>query len=126
MVTLYGSKICPDCRQCKRNFDMYKIPYTYCDITAKIQNLKAFLRLRDTEELFKPVREEEHRVGIPVLQFEDGSLTFDWQGYVRSLGFEADDKTEVPEDAEDMSADAKAPATEMPIGKACGLDGKGC
>lgn len=105
---------------------MYKIPYIYCDITAKIQNLKAFLRLRDTEDLFKPVREEEHRVGIPVLQFEDESLSFDWQGYVRSLGFAPDDKTAVPEDAEDMASDTKAPAPEMPIGKACGLDGKGC
>ena len=48
MFRIYGSPQCPDCRECKANFDANKVAYKYVDINESMANLKAFLKLRDT------------------------------------------------------------------------------
>ena len=47
----------------------------------KTANLKAFLKLRDSSPLFDSVR-QEGGIGIPCIQREDGSITFDWEEFM--------------------------------------------
>ena len=42
MFKVYGSEMCPDCNNCKKNFDTYEVPYTFIDINASLGNLKQF------------------------------------------------------------------------------------
>ena len=55
-VVMYGTKACPDC--------------------DNIGYLKRFLTLRDTNPIFDEVK-ENHWVGVPCFQFQDGSLSLD-------------------------------------------------
>ena len=80
MVKVFGSKMCPDCIEMQKAFDDEKIPYEYHDITANLQDLKAFLRLRDSDPIFEEVR-KNGMIGIPVVQAQDGSWTFEWQNF---------------------------------------------
>lgn len=77
MVTFYGAEICGDCRDALALFQEKGFTgYEYVDITASTDNLRAFLKLRDTrKELFEVG--EEGRIGIPCFVREDGSLTLD-------------------------------------------------
>lgn len=104
MIKVYGSPLCPDCMACKASLDAYSIPYEFTDITGSMKNLKEFLALRDTKEEYKEAR-QDHFVGIPTIIREDGSFTFDWEGFIRECGHEPL---------------AKA------AGQACRLDGTGC
>ena len=85
MITLYGSALCPDCRECKENFDQLGIEYTLVDICASMRNLKSFLDLRDRLPLFLHSKEIGD-IGIPALMLEDGTVTLDWEGYLATLG----------------------------------------
>ena len=105
MLTIYGSKICPDCVACKSSLDANGIAYDFIDITDSMQNLKKFLRLRDAENVFEDARANGY-VGIPALIPEDGSITLDWGKYLSEKGIETAPKAE--------------------YGAACRLDGTGC
>ena len=76
MLTIYGSPYCPDCTEAIAKFDALKLPYEFVNISGSMPELKAFLKLRDTEELFAPVK-EQGSVGIPCFRLSDGKLTFD-------------------------------------------------
>lgn len=81
MIKILGSMLCKDCVQCRQELDAAGVEYIYCDFSDELANLKAFLALRDKEELFAPVR-EEGRIGIPCIIREDGSVTLDWQEFL--------------------------------------------
>lgn len=85
MILIYGSEMCPDCRECKFNLDAYSIPYEYADITADLHALKDFLALRDREPVFDPCK-ENHSIGIPALIIDD-VLTLDWEGFIAGKGY---------------------------------------
>ncbi len=104
MITVYTSPLCPDCRECKVNFDEHKLAYEEIDITASMKNLKAFLKLRDTLAVFDPCR-AQGSVGIPAIVSGDGSVTLDWEGYLSERGLPVVYREERP---------------------ACRLDGSGC
>ena len=75
-MKVYGSKICVDCRnylaiQKARGFDC-----DFIEITEDTGKLKEFLRLRDTDPIFDPVKEHSG-IGIPCFVNEDGRKTFD-------------------------------------------------
>lgn len=75
-MKVYGAQICIDCRnykaiQEKRGFDA-----EYIEITEDTGKLKEFLRMRDNDEIFAPVR-ERGGIGIPLFVNEDGRKTFD-------------------------------------------------
>lgn len=59
------------------------VEYAYIDITASMLNLKKFLKLRDTRDEYREIR-EAGRVGIPVvvvedkLFFDEASIDIDW------------------------------------------------
>ena len=78
MLKIYGSMLCPDCVQCRKDLDQAGVSYEYLDFSDELKNLKEFLKLRDTCSVFEAVR-REGRLGIPCLVREDGSVTLDWE-----------------------------------------------
>lgn len=81
MLTIYGSMMCPDCVECRKDLDEAGVEYIYLDFAEDLRNLKAFLALRDTDPAFAQVR-EEGRIGIPCILGEDGTVSLDWSMYV--------------------------------------------
>ena len=81
MVKIYGSMLCPDCVECRKDLDQAGIDYIFCDFQEDLRNLKAFLTLRDGNPLFDPVRQQGN-IGIPCLVKEDGSLSLDWHDLI--------------------------------------------
>lgn len=77
MLKIYGSMLCPDCVQCRKDLDAAGVSYEYLDFSENLKSLKEFLKLRDSSPLFDPVR-EAGGIGIPCIVREDGSLTLDW------------------------------------------------
>lgn len=74
MVKIYGMMICPDCVNAKQLFMREGIPFEYLDFNASTQNLKDFLKLRDSNPMFDSVR-AEGKIGIPCIVLEDGTIT---------------------------------------------------
>jgi glutaredoxin-related protein len=108
MITIYGMEQCPHCRRCKGEFDAKGIEYEFIDI-SRLENLKPFLKLRDTNSEFDGIR-GTGQVGIPALLLEDGTVRRDWQAYLdENYGGVQDDD-----------------ASAQPEGQACSLDGSGC
>lgn len=75
-MKVYGAEICIDCRNYKAIQNSRGFEAEYIDITENTKNLREFLQIRDTEELFEPVK-EHHGIGIPLFVREDGVKTFD-------------------------------------------------
>ena len=81
MLKVYGMKICPDTVECCEALTRAGVEYEFLDFAEKTANLKAFLKLRDSSPLFDSVR-QEGSIGIPCIQREDGSSTFDWAEFM--------------------------------------------
>lgn len=99
MIKIYGMETCPDCtyveEQVKGN-DKYEV----IDIGRNVRGLKAFLRLRDSNDAFA-LAKRVGAVGIPCFVLEDGTVTL------------------TPEEAGLRSRPAVS-------GAACSIDGSGC
>lgn len=73
---LYFSSLCPDTKPFVEELQKRGVSYREVDITASMQNLKEFLRLRDE----KPQFEERKRwgfVGVPCFVTKDGQYIFE-------------------------------------------------
>lgn len=81
MLKVYGMKICPDTVECCEALTRAGVEYEFLDFAEKTANLKAFLKLRDSSPLFDSVR-QEGGIGIPCIQREDGSITFNWEAFM--------------------------------------------
>ena len=81
-LTVYGTTHCPDTVEALRLYEEHRIAVDYRDICGGISTLKEFLKLRDTEPLFEEVR-QSHKVGVPCVVKEDGSMTLDFEEPVR-------------------------------------------
>ena len=81
MLIIYGSMLCPDCVTCREALDKVGIRYDYRDFADSLVNLKEFLKLRDEDPIFLPVK-EKGSIGIPCIVREDGSLTLDWEEFL--------------------------------------------
>ena len=75
-MKVYGAEICSGCRAFKALMAERGFEVDFVDITASVANLREFLMLRDTNELFAPIR-AEGRIGIPAFVREDGTVTLD-------------------------------------------------
>ena len=99
MIKIYGMETCPDCtyveEQVKGN-DKYEV----IDIGRNVRDLKAFLRLRDSNDAFA-LAKRVGAVGIPCFVLEDGTVTL------------------TPEEVGLRSRPAVS-------GAACSIDGSGC
>ena len=80
MIKIYGSMLCPDCVQCRKDLDAAGTAYEYLDFSEDLKNLKEFLKLRDGNPLFDGHR-DEGKIGIPCILREDGTITLDWEEY---------------------------------------------
>lgn len=103
MMKVYGSKMCKDCVELKRNFDHYHIEYEFLDVNENLKTLKEFLFLRDTLPVFDEVK-SVHAIGLPTLVLDSGKVLLDWEGYLQKMGYEP------------LSHEIKS----------CSLNGKGC
>lgn len=77
-MIIYGSMLCPDCVQCRKELDDAGVIYEYREITENLGYMKEFLRLRDENTLFAPIK-AEGKIGIPCILRADGSISFDWK-----------------------------------------------
>ena len=87
MFKIYGSAMCPDCRECKANFDYHQVEYQFIDITRNLKDLHEFLTLRDTLPVFDHCK-EIHDIGLPALVKEDGTVFLDWEGWMKDQGLD--------------------------------------
>ena len=87
MMKVYGAEICIDCRNYKAIQENRGFEAEYIDIVESTANLKEFLKLRDTEEIFAEVR-ERGGIGIPLFVHEDGTMTFEINEAMKWIGQE--------------------------------------
>ena len=76
-MLIYGSMLCPDCVECCKDLDAAGTPYTFCEFFEDLAHLKAFLKLRDSNEIFETAK-AEGKIGIPCLVHDDGTVTLTW------------------------------------------------
>lgn len=77
-MVIYGSMLCPDCVECRRDLDAAGKVYTFCDFSDDMAYLKAFLKIRDQDPIFDGVK-KQGKIGIPCIVHEDGTVTLDWK-----------------------------------------------
>ncbi len=77
MLTIYGSRLCPDCVRCVDDLTAAGVEFEYHDFAEDLRALKVFLSLRDQEPVFEAVR-AAGKIGIPCIVREDGSVTLEW------------------------------------------------
>lgn len=82
MLKIYGSLLCPDCVKCKAELEAAGVPFDYLDFSDDLRHLKEFLKHRDENELFAEIR-SAGKIGIPCIEREDGSITFDWDEFLK-------------------------------------------
>jgi glutaredoxin-related protein len=82
MLKIYGSMLCPDCVKCCEELKNAQVDFVYCDFADNLLHLKEFLKLRDDQPLFDPVR-QNGKIGIPCIVREDGSLTLEWDEFLQ-------------------------------------------
>ena len=81
MLKIYGSMMCPDCVQCRKDLDQAGVKYEYLDFADSLWNLKCFLALRDTNDAFADVK-EAGKIGIPCIVREDGTVSLTWDEFL--------------------------------------------
>ena len=80
MIRVYGSMLCPDCAQCRAELDEAGVAYEYLDFSDDLKNLKEFLKLREEDPVFIPVK-EQGGIGIPCILRPDGTVTLTWEEF---------------------------------------------
>lgn len=106
---------CPDCtyveKQVKDNGN-----YEIIDIGKHVRNLKAFLKLRDSNPVFDNAK-KNGAAGIPCFVLEDGTVTLvPEEAGLRSR----------PSGAEKAESASHLIGTEEENGASCSIDGHGC
>ena len=81
MLKIYGSLLCPDCVQCKKDLTAAGVEFEYLDFSEDLRNLKVFLGIRDKDPQFAAIK-EKGSIGIPCIVEEDGSVFLDWEKYM--------------------------------------------
>ncbi len=82
MIRIYGSMLCPDCVQCRAELDGAGVAYEYLDFSDDLKNLKEFLKLREENPVFAPVK-EQGGIGIPCILRSDGTVTLSWEEFTK-------------------------------------------
>ena len=82
MLKIYGSLLCPDCVRCCQELKEAEIVFEYCDFGDSLLYLKEFLKMRDVESVFSQSR-ADGKIGIPCIVREDGSVTLEWDEFLK-------------------------------------------
>lgn len=75
-VTVIGSHLCPDTLYVLNQLVANKVEIDFKNLSASLQDLKAYLAQRETNPLYASVR-EKGGIGIPCFVLEDGRTTLD-------------------------------------------------
>ena len=75
-ITVIGSRLCSDTLYALDKLEEARADCTFRDITASLEDLKAYLALRDSNPLYEAVK-ENGSIGIPAFVLEDGTVTLD-------------------------------------------------
>lgn len=81
-ITVIGSHLCPDTLYALQQLSQAGAETEFKDILSCHADLKAYLALRETSELYSEIRGTE-RLGIPCFLKEDGSVTMDLHDILR-------------------------------------------
>lgn len=81
MLKIYGSMLCPDCVECRKDLEKAGVEYVFLDFAESLKNLKAFLKIRDNSDLFDIAR-AEGKIGIPCIVREDETVSLDWEEFM--------------------------------------------
>lgn len=104
MFKIYGSSKCPDCINCKANFNEFKIEYEFIDVLDSLKNLKKFLHYRDNHpEVFERLIKIGD-IGLPAIVDENDNVFTDWESYLKEKNLNP----------------------FYVIGESCSIGGKGC
>ena len=82
MLKIYGSMLCKDCVECVDELKKANVEFEFLDFAESLLNLKEFLKIRDENEQFCAVR-EKGSIGIPTIVREDGTVTLDWEEFLK-------------------------------------------
>ena len=82
MLKIYGSMLCKDCVECVADLKASNVEFEFCDFADNLLYLKEFLKMRDDSSLFDGVR-KNGSIGIPAIVREDGSITLDWEAFLK-------------------------------------------
>lgn len=81
MLKIYGSMLCKNCVQCRRELERAGVPYEFLDFADALSNLKEFLKIRDESSAFDEAR-SGGSIGIPCILREDGTVTLCWDEFL--------------------------------------------
>ncbi len=84
MLKIYGTMLCKDCVDCRRELEEAGVAYAFLDFADHILYLKEFLAMRDSEAVFKVVK-EKGSIGVPCIVEENGSVSLTWDQYVAQV-----------------------------------------
>ena len=82
MLKIYGSMLCKDCVECVEDLKKANVEFDFLDFADSLLYLKEFLAIRDGNGQFNAAR-EKGSIGIPAIVKEDGSVTLDWDEFLK-------------------------------------------
>ena len=82
MLKIYGSMLCKDCLECVEDLKKANVEFDFLDFADSLLHLKEFLAIRDGNDQFNAAR-EKGSIGIPAIVKEDGSVTLDWDEFLK-------------------------------------------
>ncbi len=74
MLKVIGSRLCPDTAAALEKLGKDGVAFDFVDILENHDNLKVYLKLRDSHPLYENIRGTDG-IGIPAFVKEDGSVT---------------------------------------------------
>ncbi|MCD8037193.1 MAG: glutaredoxin [Clostridiales bacterium] len=83
-ITVIGSHLCPDTLEALGKLAVIKADTDFKDILANHDNLRSYLKLRDTNPMYDDIRGTD-RMGIPCFIFENGDMSFDTDEVIKKL-----------------------------------------
>ena len=83
-MIIYGAQDCSNCVSAKAELDSLGITYEFLDL-AKTKNLKEFLKMRDSMEIYNPVK-EHGAIGIPTFILDDDNITINFDEVKKFYG----------------------------------------
>ena len=83
-VTVLGSHLCPDTMYALMKLKEAGADMDFKNISSEFPALKAFLKERETNELYVSVR-ENGGIGMPFFTLENGTQTFDLELVLKSI-----------------------------------------
>lgn len=82
MLKIYGSMLCKDCAECVEDLKKANVEFEFLDFADSLLYLKEFLAIRDGNDQLNAAR-EKGSIGIPAIVKEDGSVTLDWDEFLK-------------------------------------------